>query len=122
MKEEVEAPETRDRRWITKLLGLNKRYPWARYVIVGAGILSMSLFVGESNIINYVRNQHRRQVIQREYNEYLPHYVADSTRLSEIRENPEYINRIARERYYMHQPGEEVFVLRPDSATAGSAH
>ncbi len=65
-----------------------------------------------------MKNQRRKAFIQEEYNRYLPQYEADSARLSDIRDNREHIERIAREQYYMHLPGEEVFVLAPDTTTA----
>ena len=65
-----------------------------------------------------MKNQRRKAFIQEEYNRYLPQYEADSARLSDIRDNREHIERIAREQYYMDLPGEEVFVLAPDTTTA----
>lgn len=96
-----------------KLIGLSRRYSWLRYVLVGAVTIVFTFFVGERTVFSYMRHMERKAFLEKEYNYYRPRYEVDSARLSEIRNNPEHIERIAREKYYMHAPGEELFVLAP---------
>ncbi len=77
-----------------KLIGLSRRYSWLRYVLVGAVTIVFTFFVGERTVFSYMRHMERKAFL-------------------EIRNNPEHIERIAREKYYMHAPGEELFVLAP---------
>ncbi len=83
-----------------------------------SAVFIFTFLLGNNSLFHYVKNQRRKAFIQEEYNRYLPQYEADSARLSDIRDNREHIERIAREQYYMHLPGEEVFVLAPDTTTA----
>lgn len=71
---------------------------------------------GAHDLLLY-ETQGAKGFLEKEYNYYRPRYEADSTRLSEIRNNPELIERIAREKYYMHAPGEELFVIAPPEQT-----
>ena len=79
-----------------KLIGLSRRYSWLRYVLVGAVTIVFTFFVGERTVFSYMRHMERKAFLEKEYNYYRPRYEADSARLSEIRNNPEHIERIAR--------------------------
>jgi len=105
-------------RFLTSIATCNKRYPALRYILAGVAVFIFTFLLGNNSLFHYVKNQRRKAFIQEEYNRYLPQYEADSARLSDIRDNREHIERIAREQYYMHLPGEEVFVLAPDTTTA----
>ena len=99
------------------LIGFGRRHSWLRYVLVGAVTIVFTLFIGERTIFSYMRHKERKAFLEKEYNYYRPRYEADSARLSEIRNNPELIEHIAREKYYMHAPGEELFVIAPPEQT-----
>lgn len=110
-------PKSRDRvrAALSALKAFSRRHPSLRYIITGVLAFVLIFLVGDSNLFNYLRNERRKAFIQSEYNRYRPQYEADSARLSDIRDNREHIERIARKQYYMHIPGEEVFILAPDS-------
>ena len=85
------------------LRDFNRRHPSLRYIAVGLATVS------------YLGHMKRKAFLQKEYNYYRPRYEADSARLSEIKDNPELIEHIAREKYYMHAPGEELFIITTPS-------
>ena len=118
MTELKPTPMERLQRFLTSIATCNKRYPALRYILAGLAVFIFTFLLGNNSLFHYVKNERRKAFIQEEYDRYLPQYEADSTRLSEIRDNREHIERIAREQYYMHLPGEEVFVLAPDTTTA----
>ena len=99
------------------LRDFNRRHPSLRYIAVGLATVVFCFFLGERTVFSYLGHMKRKAFLQKEYNYYRPRYEADSARLSEIRNNPEHIERIAREKYYMHAPGEELFVLAPPEQT-----
>ena len=106
-------------RFFAQIVLQHKRHPSLRYLLTGIPVIIFTLAGGDNSFYHYWKNEQRKAYTQEEYNRYLPQYEADSTRLSEIRDNREHIERIAREQYYMHLPGEEIFLLAPDtSATA----
>ena len=111
-------PSFRERlqRFSALIVTRHRRHPALRYVVVGAVAFILTFLVGNNSLYHYWKNEQRKAYIQEEYNRYLPQYEADSTRLSEIRDNREHIEHIAREQYYMHLPGEEIFLLAPDTS------
>ncbi|WP_455107235.1 FtsB family cell division protein [Porphyromonas sp.] len=113
-------PSFRERlqRFSALIVTRHRRHPALRYVVVGVVAFIFTFLVGNNSLFNYVKNEQRKAYIQEEYDRYLPQYEADSTRLSEIRDNREHIERIAREQYYMHLPGEEIFLLAPDTTAS----
>lgn len=119
MTEHKPTFKERLQRFSALIVTRHRRHPALRYLLTGIPVIIFTLVVGDNNFFRYLRNNERKAYIQEEYNRYLPQYEADSARLSEIRDNPEHIEHIAREQYYMHLPGEEIFLLAPDtSATA----
>lgn len=113
-------PSFRERlqRFSALIVTRHRRHPALRYVVVGVVAFIFTFLVGNNSLFNYVKNEQRKAYIQEEYDRYLPQYEADSTRLSEIRDNREHIERIAREQYYMHLPGEEIFLLASDTTAS----
>lgn len=93
-------------------------HPSIPYIIVIGLTIVYTFFMGEYTVMRYARNYARERELRHQYSVYRPRYEADSARLSDLRNNKELIERIAREHYYMHLPGEEIFVLRPDTAQA----
>ena len=87
------------------LRDFNRRHPSLRYIAVGLATVVFCFFLGERTIFSYLGHMKRKAFLQKEYNYYRPRYEADSARLSEIKDNPELIEHIAREKYYMHAPG-----------------
>lgn len=96
-------------------------HPSIPYIVVISLTLVYTFLMGDYTIMRFIKNYSRERELRHEYSVYLPRYEADSTRLSELKNNKELIERIAREHYYMHLPGEEVFILRPDTASAVAA-
>ncbi|MDO4692309.1 MAG: septum formation initiator family protein [Porphyromonadaceae bacterium] len=104
-------------RWLsTGLDRLNvwdKKHRWAKYIIVLA-LLSIYTFVlREPTIWEYTSLLRRQIHIQNEIDSYRPIYEADSTRLSNLKTGKDRIEHIARERYLMKSPGEEIYIIKP---------
>ena len=90
------------------LRDFNRRHPSLRYIAVGLATVVFCFFLGERTIFSYLGHMKRKAFLQKEYNYY-------RARLSEIKDNPELIEHIAREKYYMHAPGEELFIITTPS-------
>ena len=69
---------------------------------------------------NSLYTRYRRQVeignLKREINKYQSQFEAETAQLKELENNPEAVERMARERYFMKRPNEDVFVFMTDSS------
>lgn len=68
-------------------------------------------FVDENSMvrrIGYAREIHR---LQEEIEKYRAEYEENTKRLNELTTNPEAIERIAREKYLMKKPNEDIYVF-----------
>lgn len=96
------------------LSSLDKRYLWAKYVLVSLFAFSAIVF-GDYTIMDYVKLQTRGQLLQSEINKLEPKLQEDSLRLDELRHLGRGTEAIAREKYLMKAPGEQIFLITPDS-------
>lgn len=99
--------------WLSRI---NGRSPRLKYYIVTAVIAAFTLFIGDRNIVAYTRLVLKESDLRESLDKYTPIYKADSTRLEEFYLDPNNIERIAREQYYMSAPGEEVYLV-PEAPT-----
>ena len=67
----------------------------------------------------YTRYQRRVEIenLKREINKYQSQYDAETQQLEALQHNPEAVERMARERYFMKRPNEDIFVFVSDTAT-----
>lgn len=81
------------------------------------GILLISV-VDENSLRKYVMYQIRINELNEEIDSYQKQFEKDSVRLKELTDNPKGIERIARERYFMKRPNEDIFVMSTDKEAA----
>ncbi len=95
---------------------LDTRFKWAKYVLVALFFLSYLLFWGgKYTVMDYFRLQRRGQVLQGEIDKITPKLQEDSVRLRELRHLGRGTEVIAREKYLMKSPGEQIFLITQDS-------
>lgn len=104
------------RRLWQRLLAKDEERPWIKFVLSFIGIALITFVWGNNTIWDYYKVVQRAGAIRDEINEIKPQLEADSIRLSELKELGEEVEVIARERYLMKSPGEEIFLLRQDSS------
>lgn len=101
---------------IEKLREFNRRFWLLKYLATAAFILGVALFTGDRTLPAYLKLEERSRYISNEIEREAEMFLRDSTRVSELKELGVGVEEIARERYLMHAPGEEVFIIkRPDS-------
>lgn len=93
----------------------DKERPWVKFVLVSIVLLLVTFACGNNSLWDYYKLLERERAILKEINEIKPKLEADSLRLNELKNLGEEIEAIARERYLMKSPGEEIFIIRPDS-------
>lgn len=82
-----------------------------KYLItIVLGVLLIGL-VGENSLLHYMQLQVRLSEVTKELEEYEQQFERDSVRLRALQSNHKGVERIAREKYFMKHPDEDIFVL-----------
>jgi cell division protein FtsB len=80
------------------------------WTVLAAFVLWMS-FLDESNWILRVKHKSEIATLHTEIERYRKQFDADTERLEELTENPEALEKVAREKYFMKRPDEDVFIF-----------
>ena len=83
---------------------------WGKYVITVLAFLIVFLFVGDQSILNFI---HRHREI-RQLEEQRDMYRAQTQEAQQeiqMLQNPDSLERYAREHYYMHTPNEDIYLV-----------
>ncbi|WP_024994059.1 FtsB family cell division protein [Phocaeicola paurosaccharolyticus] len=69
-------------------------------------------FIDENSLVRRV--QHQREIINlnSQIETYRKQYEEDSKMLKEITSNPQTIEKVAREKYYMKKPNEDIYIIQ----------
>lgn len=90
-----------------------QRYKWIKYIVVFLIATIYTTGWGEYRIDRYITLKNRQALVQEMIDTLVPQFQSDSIRLENIRTNPDAIEQIARERYYMKSKGEEIYIIKP---------
>jgi cell division protein FtsB len=77
------------------------------------GILFVG-FLDDNSVWAHIRNKQRIQELKEEIAVYDEAYQRDQARIRDLQRNPKAMEKIARERYFMKQADEDIFVLSDD--------
>ena len=96
---------------MSKLMTLWKYIRRHKYLITVLAFLVIIVFLDENSLIQ--RAQHRQEIndLTTEIEKYRKQYEDDTERLKELTTNPEALEKIAREKYYMKKPNEDIFIF-----------
>lgn len=98
----------------SRLKLLDDRYWWAKFIL-SLIVVAVPVFIfGNNTITDYFALLRRQHVLEREIAEIKPRLRADSLRLSSLKNMGQEIEFIARERYLMKAPGEDIYIIKED--------
>ncbi|MCE2617014.1 MAG: FtsB family cell division protein [Phocaeicola sp.] len=82
-----------------------------KYLITIAFFLIIIVFLDENNLIE--RFHHKREIstLKTEIEQYRKQYNEDTEKLNNILNKPEELEKIAREKYLMKKPNEDIFII-----------
>ena len=82
-----------------------------KYLITIVSFLVIIVFLDENSLIQ--RNKHREEinVLTSEIEKYRKQFEEDTQKLKELTNNPEALEKIAREKYLMKKPNEDIFIF-----------
>ena len=85
-----------------------------KYLIALLAVLVWLLFFDSHNLIQQWRMQRQLQELRQEREFYLEEIRRDSTAIEELTNDPDALERYARERFLMKKEGEDVFIIVED--------
>ena len=82
-----------------------------KYLITIVSFLVIIIFLDENSLIQ--RNKHRQEInaLTSEIEKYRKQFEEDTRKLKELTSNPEALEKIAREKYLMKKPNEDIFIF-----------
>ena len=96
---------------MSRLITVWKYVRMHKYLITVAAFLVIIVFLDENSLIQ--RNKHRQEInaLTAEIEKYRKQYEEDTETLKELMNNPQVLEKIAREKYKMKKPNEDIFIF-----------
>lgn len=82
-----------------------------KYLITIAAFLVIIVFLDENSLIQRAKHQQEINTLNAEIEKYRKQYEEDTEKLKELTNNPEAMEKIAREKYLMKKPNEDIFIF-----------
>ncbi|MBQ8153358.1 MAG: septum formation initiator family protein [Prevotella sp.] len=98
------------------------RSSWLKYALVTILAVVFIGFVDENSVWNHFKNQQQIGELQDEINRQTSQYNRDRQKIKMLDSNPKAIEKIARERYFMKEDNEDIFVFSEDQPQSAPAH
>jgi cell division protein FtsB len=97
--------------YMSRLLTIWNHIRRHKYLITIVAFLVVIVFFDENSLIQ--RAQHKREIstLKSEIARYRKQYEEDTRKLKELMNNPEALEKIAREKYLMKKPNEDIFIF-----------
>lgn len=96
---------------MSKLLTLWNFIGRHKYIITLIIFGIIIVFLDENSLIQRARHKDEIKTLKNEINKYRVQFEEDTERLKEITNNPEALEKIAREKYLMKKPDEDIFIF-----------
>ena len=96
---------------LERLLGVLEHY---KYLIVVALGIALVGFLSENSIMNLIELDMQKAELEREIEKYDKEDADAKKQIDELKHNPNAVEKVARERYFMKKADEDVFVLSTD--------
>lgn len=103
----------RIRTHVQRLIVWDRHHWWAKFVAAGVLMGVYAMGMGRYRLSEYYSLEQRESYLQEELEVYRPMLKADSARLVRLREMGRQVEYVARERYLMKSPGEDIYIVRP---------
>lgn len=94
-----------------KVEGFFGHYKYIVTIVVGVAFIG---FLSQNSILKIFQLSHEKDLLQEEIDKYRAQYEEDVYKLREIQHNRYMVEKIARERYFMKEYDEDIFILSTD--------
>lgn len=88
--------------------------PYIKYIVVLVCGIALIGFGGSNSVWSHLKNKILINELKDEIEFYESEYQRDQAQIHQLQSNPKAMERIARERYFMKTPDEDIFVLIDD--------
>lgn len=102
------------RKIITVLSAIRNFTYHHKYATVTLVFAVFIIFIDENNLIRRLNQNHEIGRLKREIETYRKAYENDTQQLNELITSPDKIEKIAREKYFMKKPNEDIYVFEGD--------
>ena len=96
---------------MSKLITVWKYIRQHKYLITIAAFLVIIVFLDENSLIQRQKHQQEINTLKAEIERYRQQFEENTRKLKELTSNPEAMEKIAREKYLMKRPNEDVFIF-----------
>ena len=96
---------------MSKLITVWKYIRQHKYMITIAAFLVIIVFLDENSLIQRQKHQQEINTLKAEIERYRQQFEEDTRKLKELTSTPEAMEKIAREKYLMKRPNEDVFIF-----------
>ena len=98
------------------------RLPWLKYALVTLLAVVFIGFVDENSVWHHFKNQQQIRELQEDIKRQTDQYNRDRQKIKMLDSNPKAIEKIARERYFMKEDNEDIFVFSEDQPQSAVPH
>jgi len=105
-----------------KILSKLYRSPWLKYAVVTLLAVIIIGFVDENSVWHHFRNQQQISELQDEIKRLTNQYNKDRQQIKMLDSNPKAIEKIARERYFMKEDNEDIFVFSEEQTNSSASN
>ncbi len=88
--------------------------PYIKYIVVLVAGIVLIGFGGSNSVWSHFKHKILISELKEEIEIYEGEYQRDQAQIHQLQSNPKAMERIARERYFMKNDGEDIFVLSED--------
>ena len=96
---------------MSKLLTLWNFIGRHKYIITLLAFGVIIVFLDENSLIQRAKHQEEINTLKEEIVKYRKQFEDDTQKLKELTNNPEALEKIAREKYLMKKPNEDIFIF-----------
>ena len=82
-----------------------------KYLITIVAFLVIIVFLDDNSLIQRAKHRQEYNALTDEIEKYKKQYEEDTEKLKELTDNPEAMEKIAREKYLMKKPNEDIFIF-----------
>ena len=82
-----------------------------KYIITLLAFGVIMVFIDENSLVQRAKHQEEIKTLNEEIAKYRKQFEEDTRKLKELTNNPEALEKIAREKYLMKKPNEDIFIF-----------
>ena len=96
---------------MSKLISLWNIIGRHKYIITLLAFGVIMVFLDENSLVQRAKHQEEIKILNEEIAKYRKQFEEDTRKLKELTNNPEALEKIAREKYLMKKPNEDIFIF-----------